>query len=152
MDAVKQATTSPLLETSMENASHIMINVTGDISLIEANEAATYVQELAGESANIIFGANYDETTPDYCKITVIATGLEDVSETPVQPARPVFGQTTRPSQPAQPARPSFAQPSYSQPAPKPQPSYSQPAQDSGYARSNQESGIKIPDFLKNKR
>jgi cell division protein FtsZ len=152
MDAVKQATTSPLLETSMENASHIMINVTGDISLIEANEAATYVQELAGESANIIFGANYDETTPDYCKITVIATGLEDVAETPVQPARPVFGQATRPSQPAQPARPSFAQPSYSQPAPRPQPSYSQPAQDSGYARSNQESGIKIPDFLKNKR
>ncbi|WP_310605520.1 cell division protein FtsZ, partial [Anaerosporobacter sp.] len=77
LDAVKQAITSPLLETTIEGASHVIINISGDISLIEANEAATYVQELAGESANIIFGAMYDEASPDECTITVIATGLE---------------------------------------------------------------------------
>ena len=77
LDAVKQATTSPLLETTIEGATDIVINISGDIGLIEANEAAMYVEELAGESANIIYGAMYDESTPDSCSITVIATGLE---------------------------------------------------------------------------
>ncbi len=80
IDAVKQAITSPLLETTIEGATDIIINISGDIGLIEANDAATYVEELAGESANIIFGAMYDDTTPDTAKITVIATGLEEVS------------------------------------------------------------------------
>ncbi|HEX3021247.1 MAG TPA: cell division protein FtsZ, partial [Lachnospiraceae bacterium] len=80
VEAVKQAITSPLLETTIQGATHVIINISGDISLIEANEAATYVQELAGESANIIFGAMYDDTTPDQCTITVIATGLEEIS------------------------------------------------------------------------
>ena len=77
IDAVKQAITSPLLETTIEGASHVIINISGDISLIEANDAATFVQELAGENSNIIFGAMYDESNPDSCTITVIATGLE---------------------------------------------------------------------------
>lgn len=80
LDAVKQAITSPLLETTIEGATDVIINITGDIGLIEANDAATYVEELAGEDANIIFGANYDESEQDTCKITVIATGLKDVS------------------------------------------------------------------------
>lgn len=77
IDAVKQAITSPLLETTIEGATHVIINISGDISLIEANEAATYVQELAGESANIIFGAMYDDASEDEVTITVIATGLD---------------------------------------------------------------------------
>lgn len=77
-EAVKQAITSPLLETTIEGASHVIINISGDLSLIEANEAATFVQELAGDSANIIFGAMYDESVPDQAVITVIATGLEE--------------------------------------------------------------------------
>ncbi len=77
VDAVKQAITSPLLETTIEGATDIIINISGDIGLIEANEAALFVEELAGESANIIFGAMYDDTTPDTASITVIATGLE---------------------------------------------------------------------------
>lgn len=77
VDAVKQAITSPLLETTINGASHVIINISGDISLVEANEAATFVQELAGESANIIFGAMFDETVQDEVTITVIATGLE---------------------------------------------------------------------------
>jgi len=78
IDAVKQAITSPLLETTIEGATDIIINISGDIGLIEANEAATYVEELAGESANIIFGAMYDESEADTARITVIATGLEE--------------------------------------------------------------------------
>ena len=78
MEAVKQATTSPLLETNIEGASHVILHIAGAVSLIEVNEAASYVQELAGDEANIIFGAIYDETAPDQCRITVIATGLEE--------------------------------------------------------------------------
>ena len=78
IEAVKQAVTSPLLETTIEGATHVIINVSGDMSLVEANEAASYVQELAGDNANIIFGAMYDESVTDQATITVIATGLED--------------------------------------------------------------------------
>lgn len=77
IDAVKQAINSPLLETTIEGASHVIINVSGNVNLLEANEAASYVQELAGDSANIIFGAKYDDTATDYVMITIIATGLE---------------------------------------------------------------------------
>ena len=77
-EAVQMAVTSPLLETTIEGASHVIINITGDISLFEANEAASYVEELVGENANIIFGARYDDSYPDECTITVMATGLED--------------------------------------------------------------------------
>lgn len=48
---------------------------------MDANDAASYVQDLAGENANIIFGAKFDESMTDQASITVIATGLEDVSE-----------------------------------------------------------------------
>ena len=78
LDAVQQAITSPLLETSIDGASHVIINVSGDIGLLEANEAATYVQEMTGEDANIIFGAMMDEEHSDTVTITVIATGLEE--------------------------------------------------------------------------
>ena len=78
IEAVKQAVSSPLLETTIEGASHVIINISGDISLIEANEAASYVQELAGDEANIIFGAMYDENPQDEASITVIATGLDE--------------------------------------------------------------------------
>ena len=84
LEAVKQAVSSPLLETTIEGASHVIINISGDISLIEANEAASYVQEMAGDEANIIFGAMYDENAQDEASITVIATGLDMHAETPV--------------------------------------------------------------------
>ena len=80
VEAVKTAINSPLLETSIDGASHVIINISGDVSLIEANEAASFVQQLAGEEANIIFGAMYDESAQDTATITVIATGIEAVS------------------------------------------------------------------------
>ena len=78
IEAVKLAVASPLLETTITGASHVIINISGDISLMDANDAASYVQDLAGDEANIIFGAKYDETMTDEATITVIATGLEN--------------------------------------------------------------------------
>lgn len=98
VEAVKQAVTSPLLETTIEGASHVIINISGDISLIEANEAASYVQELAGENANIIFGAMYDETSQDSATITVIATGLEDTNVNTAMAGFSAKVQTARPA------------------------------------------------------
>ncbi len=89
-EAVQAAVTSPLLETTIQGASHVIINISGDISLMEANEAASYVQDLTGEDSEIIFGARYDDTYPDECTITVIATGLEE------NHAKPSFGMGTR--------------------------------------------------------
>lgn len=77
-EAVKMAVESPLLETTISGATHVIINVSGDITLADASDAAGYVQELAGDEVNIIFGAMYDENKADSCTITVIATGLED--------------------------------------------------------------------------
>ena len=70
LDAVKQAVASPLLETTIVGASHVIINISGDISLMDANDAASYVQELTGEEANIIFGAMYDDSVADAARIT----------------------------------------------------------------------------------
>lgn len=117
IDAVKQAITSPLLETTIEGATDIIINISGDIGLLEANEAAMYVEELAGESANIIFGAMYDDSTPDSAKITVIATGLDSQvavgqgSSYTKKAERPSFTPSSSPFRaPNQsPAQPSFA-------------------------------------------
>ncbi len=78
LDAVHKAVSSPLLETKIQGASHVILNVSGDVSLIEVYEAATEVQLLAGENANIIFGAMYDEAMQDQAVITVIATGLQE--------------------------------------------------------------------------
>ena len=78
MEAVQQAVSSPLLETTIKGATHVIINISGDISLMDANDAASYVQELTGEEANIIFGAMYDENAQDEATITVIATGLDE--------------------------------------------------------------------------
>ena len=79
LEAVKQAVASPLLETTIQGASHVIINISGDITLMDASDAAEYVQELAGENANIIFGAMYDDSVSDEATITVIATGLHNV-------------------------------------------------------------------------
>ena len=100
IDAVKQAITSPLLETTIQGATHVIINVSGDISLIEANDAATLVQELAGDAANIIFGAMFDDSNPDTAAITVIATGLDgrsrELVKTPEFLRRSVTGAPTQ--------------------------------------------------------
>ncbi|MBB6623044.1 cell division protein FtsZ [Clostridium gasigenes] len=90
-DAVRQAISSPLLETSIDGATGVIINFTGgvDLGAIEVFEAADIVRESADPDANIIFGAVIDETLNDEIRITVIATGFEE-DENKVPQAKPV--------------------------------------------------------------
>ena len=78
-DAAKQAIQSPLLETSIEGARGVIINITGgnELGLQEANTAAELIQRSVDPEANIIFGVVTDETLGDEITITVIATGFE---------------------------------------------------------------------------
>lgn len=82
-DAAKQAIQSPLLETSIEGARGVIINITGgsDVGLHEANTAAELVQRSADPEANIIFGSVTDDSMGDEIQITVIATGFENEDE-----------------------------------------------------------------------
>jgi cell division protein FtsZ len=82
-DAAKQAIQSPLLETSIEGAKGVIINITGgpDVGLLEANTAAELVQRSADPEANIIFGTVTDESMGEEIQITVIATGFEKEEE-----------------------------------------------------------------------
>lgn len=176
IEAVKLAVASPLLETTINGASHVIINISGDISLMDANDAASYVQELAGDDANIIFGAKYDETMVDEAAITVIATGLEcgttrtampNVSQmmkydqAPVRPtvtpnmasrttmnnALHTSNPTARPVAPAQPVAP-VATPGVAQ-QPAPAMGIQRPVQPQSNVQPVE---INIPDFLKNSK
>ena len=79
-EAARMAISSPLLETSINGAHGVLINVTGsmDIGLEEVETAANLVQEAAHPDANIIFGAAFDEELEDEIRVTVIATGFEE--------------------------------------------------------------------------
>lgn len=78
-EAARQAVESSLLETTISGAKGILMNITGgtDLSLLEVNEAAAIVAENADPEANIIFGADIDESMGDAIRITVIATGFD---------------------------------------------------------------------------
>ena len=90
VEAAKNAISSPLLETNIDGARAVLINITGgeDISIIDINEAANLIMEAADQEANIIFGAGIDENMGDEVRITVIATGFEKTPFPPKEPAR----------------------------------------------------------------
>lgn len=177
MEAVKQAIESPLLETTISGATDIILNISGDISLIEANEAASYVEELAGEGANIIFGAMYDEGVQDHAAITVIATGLETSAQSsPVKTAsflnnsatgqktqtvgktQPFPGMQTRQTQETsstyqtQATRPTPVQPGDNLFSSKTYTNAGLGQQQPQKGAAGTESGIKIPEFLQKNR
>ncbi len=79
-EAAKQAVQSPMLETSIEGARGVIINITGgaNLGLHEVNTAAELIQRSVDPEANIIFGAVIDETLEEDIVITVIATGFEE--------------------------------------------------------------------------
>ncbi len=144
VQAAKEAIASPLLETTIDGAKAVLINITGgpDISIMDINEAADMVMQSADPEANIIFGAGIDETMGDQVRVTVIATGFE---KTPFPPRDPVkkprdlererlrgtvspYTASQTPSTPTysyssyttQPVRPVTSAPAY-EPAPEPQ-------------------------------
>lgn len=149
MEAVQQAVSSPLLETTIKGATHVIINISGDISLMDANDAASYVQELTGEDANIIFGAMYDDSVADYARITVIATGLTDAAKTNNtfggRSNASAFGMK-RPAMNTTAQAPTMSMPSFSLPNMNTS-SYTQKVPTS----TVQKKDIQIPDFLKNR-
>ncbi len=84
-DAAKSAIESPLLEMSIEGAKGILFNITGgnDLSMFEVDEAARIITEAADPDANIIFGAVINDSYTGEIKITVVATGFDQVKEKP---------------------------------------------------------------------
>ena len=81
LQAIKAAIESPLLETTVTGASDIIVNFSGDIGIQEVYEAVSYLNELAGEDTNIIFGNVSGDELDDQVSITVIATGLNSEEE-----------------------------------------------------------------------
>ena len=79
INAVRMAVSSPLLETTIEGATGVILNITGgyDMALDEVNEAARLVQEVIDPAANIIFGAGVDEDLKEEILVTIIATGFD---------------------------------------------------------------------------
>lgn len=79
VEAAKAAISSPLLETSVEGATGILLNISGppDMGLFEVNEAARVISGAADVEANVIFGAVVDESLGDQIRVTVIATGFD---------------------------------------------------------------------------
>ena len=94
-EAARMAISSPLLETSIQGAKGVLINVTGsmDIGLEEVEQAATLVQEAVHPDALTIFGATFDESLDDEIRVTVIATGFAEPDEV-AQISTPVAGKT----------------------------------------------------------
>lgn len=117
---------------------------------MDANDAASYVQELTGDDANIIFGAMYDDSVADYARITVIATGLSDTSS---KPSSSLGGRSTSPFSVR---RPSSAANSTGNQNGMNMPTFTMPTMHSSYGNKMpsstvQKKDIQIPDFLKNR-
>lgn len=92
-DAARLAVASPLMETSIDGAKGVLINITGseDMTLEDVEAAASLVQEAAHPDANIIFGANFDPSLKDEIRVTVIATGFDDNPNASVKYEAPSF-------------------------------------------------------------
>ena len=99
-EAARMAISSPLLETSINGAKGVLINVTGsmDIGLEEVEQAATLVQQAVHPDALTIFGATFDEELDDEIRVTVIATGFES-NDQQEAPAAPAAADTKQPTQ-----------------------------------------------------
>ena len=97
-DAAKMAINSPLLETSIDGAKGILLNISGssELGIFEVNEAAQIISDAADPDANIIFGSVIDESLGDKVQVTVVATGFGNNAK-----SVPEFGKTTTTSRPA---------------------------------------------------
>ena len=175
-DAVKMAVESPLLETKVNGATDVIINISGDITLTDASDASEYVRQLAGDDVNVIFGAMYDESKTDTCTVTVIATGIEatgtgnaavaqakaqaaakpvapaptPVAQTVATPVTPVQ-QTVTPITPIQPTISTIGTPAAEAPATS---STTRPLtlnRPSEIKSTVEPKSLKIPDFLQRK-
>ena len=106
VEAAKAAISSPLLESSVEGATGILLNISGgsDMGLFEVNEAAEIIGSAADGDANVIFGAVIDESLGDQMRVTVIATGFDRNS--PDRPAAAFAAGGRREPAPRRPSEP----------------------------------------------
>ena len=135
-EAAKMAVSSPLMETSINGAHGVLINITGseDMGLEDIEAAANLVQEAAHPDANIIFGASFDNDMQDEIKVTVIATGFEEPSSGSAKSSASSLGpirtsappKESIPSAPAEPPKPVAP----SRPKEQPQPAQEKPAEE----------------------
>lgn len=172
VDAIKEAMDSPLLETTVSGASDIIVNFSGNIGIVEAYDAVTYLTEQAGDGVNIIFGTVDNDNMGEEISITIIATGLErssssipvSVAQTYVEPAHKAAETVSpAPTYNGQRLGSGITKPSFmtdtatSQAAVKPaqttapqtvaaKPAATQPVRPTVQPNND---GIKIPDFLK---
>lgn len=154
--AAKMAIQSPLLETTIEGAKHILINFSGDMNLglMETEEAAELIREAIDPEAEIIFGTTLNEELNDEVVVTVIATGLEDEAHTEA-PARRSFAETIA----ARGERAERAE-REEEHAAETEETSEEPAQEDARPAARRfadldydyESEIKIPDFLTRKK
>jgi len=146
-DSAKKAISSPLLETSIDGAKGVIMNITGgmNLSLYEVQEAADIVAMASDEEVNMIFGAVINENLTDEIIVTVIATGFSDDILTGTQGAqgvRPTLNTVRQPlqnnGQPAQPAQQGYKDAVVQEPVRQ-------------QATSSQEDTLEIPTFLRNR-
>lgn len=147
-EAAKKAISSPLLETSIDGAKGVLMNITGgsNLSLFEVQEAADIVASASDEDVNMIFGSVINDDLKDEIVVTVIATGFNEEQLNPPKASRnPGFGAARqRESQPAQPVhsrREETQQQQFQQPEPT--------RQQQG---NQQDEALDIPTFLRNRR
>ena len=162
IDAVRLAVNSPLLETTIEGAKGVILNIVGgpDLTLDEVTKAAGLIHGVVDYSANIIFGACVDENVQDEVEVTVIATGFPSGEEAAQNAARQnaAFGTTLTvpPAEPpaAQPAQPTYSNAQPAQPvypsAPNPYMQHqaapaAQPVQPQGYYYGQPQQGSQQP-------
>jgi len=160
VEAARQAVESPLLETTINGAKGVLMNITGgaDLGLFEVNEAAELIQSTADPDANIIWGAGIDEEMGDSLRITVIATGFETVSDQ--QPEQqpgvrqrvtvrdmrePLSGVVAK-----EPQIPAW-QPPRQPVVPAPKRPDEQPEEPRAYIPRDKHSNLDVPSFLRNR-
>jgi cell division protein FtsZ len=132
-EAARAAISSPLLESSVQGATGILLNITGgpELGLFEVNDAAEVVANAADQNANIIFGSVIDESMGDHIRVTVVATGF-DRKPAPM-PRRPLGDE--RPAEPRSEGVSAFSTREFEIPAP---PSF-----------GVDDDAIDVPSFLK---
>jgi len=147
VEAAKAAISSPLLESSIEGATGILLNISGplDMGLFEVNEAAGVIANAADTDANVIFGAVIDESLGDQMRVTVIATGFDDLHRKKAALDRSMERSAERPAEslPVSPAE---------QAAPKPAVDLSDVLPRSTHTFEMDEDILDIPPFLRDKR
>ncbi|MGG4265176.1 cell division protein FtsZ [Peribacillus simplex] len=145
-EAAKKAISSPLLETSIDGAQGVLMNITGgtNLSLFEVQEAADIVATASDQDVNMIFGSVINENLKDEIVVTVIATGFNEVEASIRPTGRPTLGQQQQSRPQAQQQTP---QPNVKREVKREEVNNEQPARNANQG----EEALDIPTFLRNR-